>query len=203
MLRAMTQRPAIAFVAALALVLAAVPACTAMQELAALRSVRFAFDRVDRVRIAGITVDGRRGFYDLEPGEAARLAAAVLEKRMPLEMTLHVRAENPPENRVVARLMKMDWTLFLEDRETVNGVIEGPVAFPPGEAVDVPVPVALDLLEFFRANARDAYELALAFGGYGGEPKDVRLELMPTIETSLGPIRYPRPLIVRRTVGPR
>lgn len=202
MLPAVRSRSLIPLVSAVVLA-GAVPACTAMQELAALRSVRFAFDRVDRVRIAGIAVDGRRGFYDLDPGEAAHLAAAVLEKRMPLEMTLHVRAENPAENRVTARLMKMDWRLFLEDRETVQGVIEGPVGFPPGEPVDVPVPVSLDLLEFFRANARDAYQLALAFGGYGGEPKDVRLELMPTIETSLGPIRYPRPLVVRRTVGPR
>jgi hypothetical protein len=197
------MNPRVSTPLALVLVAAAFASCAAMQELAALRSVRFALDRVDRVRVAGIAVDGRRGFFDLDPAEASRLAAAVIANRMPLEMTVHVRAENPAENRVTARLMRMDWRLFLEDRETLAGAIEGPVVLPPGEAVDVPVPVALDLLEFFRANARDAFDLALAFGGHGGEPKDVRLDLIPAIETGLGPIRYPRPLVVRRTVGPR
>ena len=39
--------------------------------------------------------------------------------------------------------------------------------------------------------------------GQGSLQKDLRLELMPTIETSLGPIRYPVPVVVSRAVAPR
>jgi hypothetical protein len=33
--------------------------------------------------------------------------------------------------------------------------------------------------------------------------KNLRLELVPTIETSLGPIRFPAPVVVSREVGSR
>ena len=43
--------------------------------------------------------------------------------------------------------------------------------------------------------------IALAIAGVSGYQKEIRLDLEPTIETDLGPIRYPRPITVRRTEG--
>ena len=40
--------------------------------------------------------------------------------------------------------------------------------------------------------------VALSIAGHGGAKQDLRLELLPTIETSLGSIRYPAPVVVRR-----
>ena len=154
-------------------------------------------------RAAGIALAGRRSYSDLSPFEAGRLAAAAAAGQIPLDMVVHVRAENPRENNVTARLIQLDWTLFLESTRTVSGGLAKPCAFPPGEAVDVPVDVHLDLMEFFRNSARDAFDLALAIAGYGGAAKEVRLEALPAIETSLGPIRYPEPIVIRRVVGSR
>jgi hypothetical protein len=44
--------------------------------------------------------------------------------------------------------------------------------------------------------------LALSLSGRGGAPTEVTLRATPTIETALGPIRYPRPItIVTATTG--
>jgi thiol-disulfide isomerase/thioredoxin len=197
---AMNPRSMPRVLAGLAL-LALLPGCATLQQLATLRSVTFGFDHIDQVRIAGIPVTSGRGYSQLGAADAARLAAAVLANQVPLELTLHVRGENPAENRVSARLVRLDWTLFLEDTRTVSGALDRPTVFPPGEAVDVPIPIRLDLASFVRTGARDAFDLALALAGYGGAPKEIRLEASPTIDTELGPIRYPSPVVIRRTVG--
>lgn len=178
------------------------PGCQTLREVASLRKVDFDLDRVSNVRLAGIDVSRIRSYEDLGMMDVARLTAAVATKKLPLDLVVHVRAENPPENRVQARLVRLDWTLFLDDHETVSGIFDEPVAFEPGEARDLPVTVSLDLVQFFDKSARDLVELALALSGQGGAPKRISLKATPTIDTALGPIRYPNPItIVSREVG--
>lgn len=177
--------------------------CQTLREVAALRSVAFLIDRVADARLAGIEISRIQSFQDLRPADALRLSAAVASGEMPLDFTLHLAAENPPENDVQARLVEMDWTLLLDDRETISGVFDQNVILPPGETRDIPIDIRLDLVNFFGDNAQDLVELALAVTGQeGGEPKRIKLVAQPTIDTAIGPIRYPQPItIVSRSVG--
>lgn len=176
--------------------------CQALQQFAALRQVDFGLDRVSDVNLAGIRVDDVRSYDDLRPTEIARIAASLAQGRLPAEFDLHVAARNPAENSVDARLLRMDWKLFLEDRETVNGVIEQDLLLPVGATTAFPVSIRLDLVQFFGDNLRDLVNLALSLSGQGGEPTNIRLEAIPTIQTPIGPIQYPTPIaIVSRDVG--
>ena len=176
--------------------------CATLQQLAALRNVDFSVDRLSNVELAGIDLSRVRSFNDLGMADAARLTLAVTRNELPLAFQLHLLAENPAENTTPARLVQMDWTLLLQGRETLSGVFDGDVQLPPGEPTDVPIAMSLDLLEFFDGSAQDLLELALSLTGQGGSPKDVSLQATPTINTALGPMRYPRPItIVSREVG--
>ncbi len=182
--------------------LLALPGCRTLREVASLRKINFDLDRVSDVRLAGIDVSGIRSYKDLGVMDVARLTAAVAAKKLPLDLVVHVRAENPAENGVTARLARLEWTLLLDDQETVSGVYENPVSLAPGGATDLPVALRLDLVRFIDRSARDLVELALAVSGQGGSPKRIRLKATPTVETPLGPIRYPNPItIVSREVG--
>jgi hypothetical protein len=115
---------------------------------------------------------------------------------------LHLLAENPAENSTDARLVRMDWTLLLQERETLSGVFADNVLLPPGQPTDVPITVSLNLVEFFEGSARDLVELALSLSGQGGSPKNVALRATPVIDTPIGPMRYPQPItILSREVG--
>ncbi len=175
--------------------------CTALQEMAALRSVAFAFDRVADVRVAGVRVGAGARFTDIGVADAARLGAAVAAKSVPIELVAHVSATNPRENTVAARMTDLEWTLFVEDREALAGMLGQVVRIEPGQTADVPVTIRFDLLNLKNGGARDLFDLALGIAGEGSVRKDLRLELVPTIETSLGPIRYPAPIVVRRAAG--
>jgi len=176
--------------------------CATLQELAALRNVDFTLDRLSDVELAGVDLSRVRSFNDLGMADAARLTLAVSRNELPLAFRLHLLARNPEENTTTARLVGMDWTLLLENRETLSGVFDGDIALPPGQPTDVPIAIRLDLLEFFDGSAQDLLELALSLTGQGGSPRNVSLRATPTINTALGPMRYPRPItIVSQEVG--
>ena len=189
-------------VAALALAFMAGQGCQTLRELAALRFVDFAIDGVSNARLAGVEVNRIRSYRDLTPTEMARLGSALARRELPFEFSLHVAARNPAENNVQARLVRMDWTLLLEDRETISGVLDQAYVIPPGGITDIPVQIELDLVKFFDRNLQDLVELALSVSGSGGEPKNVKLRALPTVDTPIGAIEYPQPItIVSRDLG--
>ena len=177
--------------------------CATLKEIVALRKVDFAFDRVSDVRLAGIRLDAIRRYSDLAPADAGRLAAAVIAKKVPLDLVVHVRAENPKDNSVQARLIDMEWAFFIEDRKAVEGKLSGTRVLPPGTPVDIPVAMGFDAISLFQGGAQDLLDAALAVAGFGATTREIRLEIVPTISTDLGPIRYPDRIVLRREVGRR
>ena len=190
-------------VAALAVLgMAGLAGCATLQQVAALRKVEFDLDRVSGATLAGVRLEGKQGYRDLGATDVARLLAAVAAKDVPLAMTVHVEGTNPETNSVSARLVRMDWTLLIDDQETVSGRFDREVVFVPGQPTDVPIAVELDLWDFFSGRAEDLFALAQAATGTGGtRTMTLALEATPTIDTPIGPIRYPAPIrIARRDV---
>jgi hypothetical protein len=182
----------------LLLLLLVPPGCATLQGVLALRQVDFALDRVAAVRLAGVDLARIQRYEELSLLDAARVAQALSQGTLPLSMLLYVRADNP-EGNPEARLLELDWILFLQDRETVGGGLPGAVTIPVAGSVLVPLEVRVDLLEFFQGSAQDLVNLALSLAGQDAPPTEIRLEATPTIETPLGPIRYPRPITIGTT----
>lgn len=176
--------------------------CATLRQVTALRQVEFTIDRVSGVRLASVDLEHVGSRRDLGPRDAGRLAAAVARGEMPLDFVLHLSGFNPPENPVTARLVRFQWTLDLNGRQTVSGVLDTAYTFPPGVAQDVAIPVRLDLWRFFETSAADAFNLAAGLAGMDARRTDVVVRAVPTIDTPLGALRYPHAItILRRTVG--
>lgn len=174
--------------------------CTALQEIANLRNVDFAIENVANTNLAGVNVQDVRSYDDLGGGEVARIVAALATGEMPLSFTLNVGARNPAENSVNARLVQLDWTLLLDNTETISGIFNDERVIAPGSAVTLPLSMELDLVRFFGRNAQDLVELAAAVAGQGD--KEIALRARPTVTTPLGPITYPSEItILRQSVG--
>jgi hypothetical protein len=176
--------------------LAALPAltgCATLQQLVALEHVDFALDRVARVEVAGIDVTAIRSTADLSVSQGLTLANRVSSGSLPLALTLDIRADNPASN-ADARLVRMDWTLFLEETETVSGRVAEEVSIPSGSTTTFPVQTELDLLDFFDGGATELLDLVTSAAGLGSEPPSVALEVLPVVRTAFGDIPYDRPL---------
>jgi hypothetical protein len=180
--------------------LAGLSGCATLQQLTALRRVDFSLAGTAESTLAGVPIQSTRSFSDLSTLQVARLAAALAQGSLPFKTVLQVQASNPSDN-VQARLLKLDWTLFLDDQKTVSGEVEKEYVLPPGQPVTVEVPVQLDLLEFFHDQLHELVDLALAATTGEGGTHTMRLDATPSINTSLGPIRYPEPISIEKTVG--
>ena len=176
--------------------------CATLQQFTALRSVAFSIDRVSNVRLAGVDLTSVDSYRDLGLADIGRLTLAVSQGNLPMDFRLHLSAENPADNTADARLLRMDWTLLLQDRETVSGVFADETLLRRGQPTDVPISMSLDLIDFFEGSAQDLVELALSLSGQGGSPREVTLRATPSVDTAFGPISYPRPItIVSREFG--
>jgi hypothetical protein len=177
------------------------PGCTTLQQIAALRQVDFDIDRVNEGFLAGVDLDRVRSYGDLGPIDIARLTAAAARQEMPLAFVLHLDAENPSSNSVAARLVQLDWTLLIDDTETVSGIFNDERLIEPGTTTDIPIGIELDLVRFFGSNARDLIDLGLNLAGAGGSPARLSLRARPTVNTAIGPITYPGYITISHTVG--
>jgi hypothetical protein len=183
-------------------VTAALAGCATLQQLAALQHVDFALTGVKDGRLAGVSLERVASYQDLTVVEVGRIAAALSRNELPLAFTVDVLAENPPDNRTTATLVQLRWSAFLDDKETVSGVLDSAFTLPPGQPVTIPLQVNLDLRKFFDGPAASLVNLAAGLAGLRSEPTRVSLRARPTINTPLGPITYPSDItIVNRTVG--
>jgi hypothetical protein len=178
---------------------ASLAGCATVQEIAGLRDVAFSIAGASGATVAGVSIGSIRTFQQLGAAQLATLGTAAVRGALPVEADLLVRATNPAGN-AQARLIGFDWTLFLDGRETVSGLVDRDFVLPPGEPATIPVHGRLDLLDFFDRQLEQVVNLALAVAG-AREPQRVRLEATPSISTPIGPIRYPRPIPIEYDVG--
>lgn len=168
-----------------------------MKEAAALRQVQFRLDGVSDAEVARIRLDPPPSYRDLSATQIARLGLAIADKNIPLRFLVHVEGRNPEGNQVTARLIALSWTYWVDDRQILEGRLEEPLRFPPGEPVDVPVAVSFNLYRFFTGDARAMIETAAALTGNATGLHDVELRLVPRIDTPIGAMDYPTPITLR------
>ena len=186
----------------LAALATALAGCTTLSRLTALKRVDFSIAGVQDGRLAGVDLRRIANYEDLNVVEIGRIALAVSRRDVPLDLTVLVRADNPADNRTAATMVKLQWTLLLDDRETVSGVLDTTVTMPPGQTAYIPLPMRVNLRQFFDGPAQSLVNLAASVAGVSSHPTKIAVRAVPTIHTALGDITYPEPItIVSRTVG--
>lgn len=168
--------------------------CAAVNEFAALRQVEFRYDGIADPEIVGIPISRITSYDQLSIVDVGRLALAVAAKDVPIDITVRLEGRNPETNKTAARLMKLDWTYLVDDQEIVSGQVAREIVFAPGTPQTLPLDVRFNLVEFFGNDGKALFDTALILSGQRTSTKRVALRLAPTIETSLGPIRYPVPI---------
>jgi hypothetical protein len=172
--------------------------CTGVYDaIANIQRLQFKLDNVTGMKVAGVPLSNITSISNLSWSDGASILGAFTSGRLPVDFTLNVLAKNPNDGtggtkQSSAVIKNMDWRLFIDNNETINGRV-GNITVPGvGQATNIPIGMNFDLLEFFRnAGYDNLLNLALALGGRNGSASRITLKVKPTVETFLGPITYP------------
>lgn len=176
------------------LLLVSLPGCAGVRQLAALHQVEFRYDRIADPRVAGIRISDIHSPEDVNPIDLGRLTLAIASKDVPLDLTVHVIGRNPETNTVTAKLIGLDWSYIVDGRQAVSGTLTEGYQFPPGQPIDVGLQVTFNLVDLFGTNGQDLLSTALALAGQRTSTHTVTMELLPVIDTPIGPMQYPTPI---------
>lgn len=159
--------------------------------------LNFKLDKVSNFRISTIDISNISSTSSISTGDVLKLTQAVASKKLPVEFTLGIIAQNPNSKSGNANseaiINKLDWRLYIDDVETINGVVSSSIKVPAGSSSTViPVSVQLDLYDFFGNKGYEhLINLALAIGGANGSSSRLKIEAKPTVSISGFPISYP------------
>lgn len=191
-------------VAATALMMAAMlGGCKALKDVTSaltdLKKLQFKLENVNSFRLAGVDVSKASNPSSISTMEMISLGAAFAQKKMPVEFTLNVAARNPNDGSASGGrstplyLRKLGWTLLIDDRTTISGVVDKRLEIPAtGQSTMIPITVGLDLYQFFGDKGlNDMINLALAIGGAQGSSSRLKLTAKVSVETPIGLVDYP------------
>ncbi len=149
---------------------------------------------VSGMTVSGVDVSNVSSFSSINPLDLVKLTSAVGSGQLPVSFTLNLLAKNPEGeggSKNSSDLIKsVDWRLLIDNKETINGVVSGPITVPGvGQTSTIPVGISLDIMQFFQNEGLQSLAgMLLGIGGKSGSPARLSLKIRPTIDTFLGPI---------------
>ncbi len=157
---------------------------------------------VSGMNVSGVDVSNVTSFSSIHPLDIVKLTSAFASGKLPANFTLNLLAKNPEGDggsKNSSNVIKsVAWRLLIDNSETVNGNVTGPVTIPGvGQTATIPVAISIDLMQIIKNEGiTNLIGLALGIGGKNGTPARLSLKIQPTIDTFLGAITYPGEITV-------
>ncbi|MFA0964137.1 hypothetical protein AB9P05_20175 [Roseivirga sp. BDSF3-8] len=192
-----------AFVVAGLAVLLLISGCDVMkqvQQLGNLARCQFRLASMKDTELAGVNVQNKNQLDDFSFSELSRIGTAYAQGDLPIEFILDVDVKNP--NSEVAAMNRMAWTLLVDDKETISGLVDQKVQIGANSMNTIPLNISFDLLDFFDSMGRDSLlNLVMNLAGQSSEPTSLTLKVKPSIEVAGTMINYPGYIDVNTEFG--
>jgi hypothetical protein len=178
--------------------------CTGIKDaFVNVQRLQFKLGNISNMKVAGVGFGNKSKLTDFNLLDGASLLSAFTSGKLNTSFTLNLLAKNPNDGtggspNTSAVIKALAWRLFIDDSELINGNIASGIEVPGvGQETTIPIDMSFDLLSFFKGNNYDnLINLALALGGKNGSAARVKLGVTPTVDTFLGPIKYPGEITV-------
>lgn len=180
--------------------------CSSIKEmsnsLANLQKVQFRLKSADNFAAAGVKFTSSTALSSLKPTDALAITSAWAQKKMPVSFMVNVEAKNPNDGTQgrssEAVVERLEWTLLIDDVETVSGATTSPITVPgSGQTAMIPINVQMDVYQYVQNKGVDGLiNLGKALTGAPGSAARLKLVAQPTVRTPIGPISYPGKLTI-------
>lgn len=165
-------------------------------EMAAFTRCEFRLSTVENLSLAGVNIQQKKNFSDLNFADAARLTAAFVGGELPLDLTLNVQVKNP--NQSQASLNKLEWILLIDGIEMISGLNQQKVTVPAGGGTAIlPLRIGVDLKKALSGKSKDAIlNFGFNLAGAGNKPTRITLKAKPSVMVGNQIVTYPNYLMI-------
>lgn len=160
-------------------------------QMATLAKCDFKLKSVQQLTLAGVNIQSIKSISDLGLIDAGVITASLAGGKLPLSFTLNIEAKNP--NDQLAAMNRLDWILFIDDIEMIQGVLEERIQIPAnGGTTVIPLNMNMDLKKVLSGkSAETIINFGFNLAGLGGEPTRITVKAKPTILVGTREIVYP------------
>lgn len=165
--------------------------CSILSEMTALKKCEFRLHSLQQPALCGIDVSQKRTWTDFNFMEGQVILAKLLNKSLPLEITVNVEVRNPGTN--LAAVNSIQWVSFLDDLQLAQGAVEERVEVPPSGGVNtIPIRVRIDLIDYLEGeNPRAMLNFALTMFNAGDRSSQISMKIKPTVLIGSRSVQYP------------
>ncbi len=174
--------------------------CDILNQLITFTKCDFKMNTLTNANLAGVDVQTKKSFSDLNLMDAANVSKTLLGGTLPLSFNLNIEAHNP--NSTAASMQKLEWKAFIDGNLIATGVMDQKVAIPPAGTQVIPLMVQIDLKKVLTKETKNAL---LNFGfnlvDAGNYPTRVTLDIKPTVYVGTFALEYPGYFTLKKEFG--
>ncbi len=175
------------------------PSCDVLrqvQEMQMLARCEFRIHTVTDINLAGVNVSNIQSLSDVSVLDALLLTNAFLSNQLPLNFNLNLQVKNPNEQS--ASLNQIEWVLFIDDLQMLEGTINERFMVGPAETSTLPVQIGFNLAEVLSGERRDkVLDFGLGLADGTGSTTRVMVKLKPSVMVGQRSVMYPGWIEVR------
>ena len=166
-------------------------ACSMFSELVAFTKCEFRLQSLRQPEVCGINISQKSSWSDFSLMEGQIMAAQLLQKRFPFEITVNVEARNP--GSTMAAVNSIQWIAMLDELQLAQGMVSERVEVPAnGGTSTIPVRIRADLFDYLEGgNARAMLDFALNLINAGNQSSQLSMKIKPSVLIGGQEIQYP------------
>jgi LEA14-like dessication related protein len=185
-------------IALLSLILV-LPSCDILrqvEEMSMLSRCEFRINTLTDIKLAGVNISNIHHVSDINAMDVLLLTNGVIINQLPLSFNLNLQVKNP--NTQTASLNQLDWILFIDDMQMLEGVVNQKFIVGPDETSTLPVQIGFNLAEVLEDERADKIiDFALGLSEDSGKTTRVMVKLKPSVMVGQQSIPYPGWIEVR------
>jgi hypothetical protein len=165
--------------------------CSMLSELVAFTLCEFRLHSLQEPEACGIKLSQLSSWSDFTFMEGQAVAAQLLQKRLPFEITVNVEAKNP--GTAMAAVNSLQWIAFIDEMQVAQGTVSERVEIPPSGGISqIPIRVKADLFDYLEGdNPRAMLDFALNLVNASDQSSQVSLKIKPSVLIGTQEVQYP------------
>jgi LEA14-like dessication related protein len=136
--------------------------CGILKKMQTFAKCDFKLKSLDPIMLAGVNIQKKSSFNNLNIFDVAKVTAAYIVKSVPIDITANIFATNP--NSSPAAMTKMDWIFYIDKTQIVSGILNKRIDIPAnGGTATFTVEIKADLIKVLSGQSKESIQ-NFAFG---------------------------------------